>query len=129
MSVTTTLTSISFKYTSGTVYTLPYQYQSPEDVKAIYEEAASGSIELVYGKDYSVDGDVVTVTKQLVEGGTITFHRQTPVMQQTELPPQTITKAIETAIDRNTMCLQELNDVKKSLPIKVGLFFIYLTGF
>ena len=108
MSVTTTATSVSYIYQEGEVYSLPYEYQNETDVKVSYIDSVGNKVTLAYNVDYTVGGSTVTLIAALPDGVTITFSRQTEITQQTELPQQTITKAIETAIDKNTMCVQEI---------------------
>ncbi|WP_418557754.1 hypothetical protein [Phascolarctobacterium faecium] len=45
-----------------------------------------------------------------------------------ELPPQTITKAIETAIDRNTLCIQELETITTDLGEKLESDITQMAG-
>lgn len=108
MSVTTTATSVSYVYEAGKAYSVPYEYQDEKDVTASYINGSGSKVILVYGIDYTVSGSSVVVSAALPAGVTITFTRQTKITQQTELPAQPITKAIEEAIDRNTMCIQEV---------------------
>lgn len=122
MSVTTTATSVSYIYQEGEVYSLPYEYQNETDVKASYIDRAGNKITLAYNVDYTISGRTVTVIAALPDGVTITFARQTEITQQTELPPQTITKAIETAIDKNTMCIQEIATDQGTLRAEFNAF-------
>ena len=122
MSVTTTATSVSYIYQEGEVYSLPYEYQNEADVKASYIDSDGNKVNLAYNVDYTVGGRTVTVIAALPDGVTITFARQTEITQQTELPPQTITKAIETAIDKNTMCIQEIATDQGTLGAEFNAF-------
>lgn len=122
MSVTTRATKVSFEYAPGLVYSLPFEYQSPSDVKASYIDSVGSEVSLDYNADYTVSGSTVKVTAVLPDGVTITFARQTEITQQTELPPQTITKAIETAIDKNTMCIQEIATDQGTLGAEFNAF-------
>lgn len=122
MSVTTRATKVSFEYAPGLVYSLPFEYQSPSDVKASYIDSVGSEVSLDYNADYTVSGSTVKVTAVLPDGVTITFARQTEITQQTELPPQTITKAIETAIDKNTMCIQEIATNQGTLGAEFNAF-------
>ena len=128
MSVTTTATSVSYIYQEGEVYSLPYEYQNETDVKASYIDRAGNKITLAYNVDYTISGRTVTVIAALPDGVTITFARQTEITQQTELPPQTITKAIETAIDRNTLCIQELDTITTDLGEKLESDITQMAG-
>ena len=109
MSVTSKTTSCSYQYAPGTTYSIPYQYKEPSDVKAYYVISGGKKTNLSYGTDYTVNDTNANVSKAIPIGATITFYRKTVVEQQTVLPKQTITKAIEEAIDRNTMCIQEVD--------------------
>ena len=117
MSVTTTATSVSYIYQEGEVYSLPYEYQNEADVKASYIDSDGNKVNLAYNVDYTVGGSTVTLIAALPDGVTITFSRQTEITQQTELPAQPITKAIEEAIDRNTMCIQEATAAQQVLKL------------
>ena len=117
MSVTTTATSVSYIYQEGEAYSLPYEYQNETDVKVSYIDGSGSKVILVYGIDYTVSGSSVVVSATLPAGVTITFTRQTKITQQTELPAQPITKAIEEAIDRNTMCIQEVAAAEQGLKL------------
>lgn len=128
MSVTTTATSVSYIYQEGEAYSLPYEYQNETDVKVSYIDGSGSKVILVYGIDYTVSGSTVKVTAVLPDGVTITFARQTEITQQTELPPQTITKAIETAIDRNTLCIQELDTITTDLGEKLESDITQMAG-
>lgn len=128
MSVTTRATKVSFEYAPGLVYSLPFEYQSPSDVKASYIDSVGSEVSLDYNADYTVSGSTVKVTAVLPDGVTITFARQTEITQQTELPPQTITKAIETAIDRNTLCIQELDTITTDLGEKLESDITQMAG-
>lgn len=128
MSVTTTATSVSYIYQEGEVYSLPYEYQNEADVKASYIDSDGNKVNLAYNVDYTVGGRTVTVIAALPDGVTITFARQTEITQQTELPPQTITKAIETAIDRNTLCIQELDTITTDLGEKLESDITQMAG-
>ena len=83
---------------------------------------------LDYNADYTVSGSTVKVTAVLPDGVTITFARRTEITQQMELPPQTITKAIETAIDRNTLCIQELDTITTDLGEKLESDITQMAG-
>lgn len=61
-----------------------------------------------YGTDYTVENLIVTVSASLPEGTVLNFYRNTDIVQPTVFPPQVLTQAYETAIDRNTMCIQEV---------------------
>lgn len=122
MSVTTTATSVSYIYQEGEVYSLPYEYQNEADVKASYIDSDGNKVNLAYNVDYTVGGSTVTLIAALPDGVTITFSRQTEITQQTELPQQTITKAIETAIDKNTMCVQEIATDQGTLRAEFNAF-------
>lgn len=122
MSVTTTATSVSYIYQEGEAYSLPYEYQNETDVKASYIDSDGNKVNLAYNVDYTVGGSTVTLIAALPDGVTITFSRQTEITQQTELPQQTITKAIETAIDKNTMCIQEIATGQEGLSTEVNAF-------
>lgn len=128
MSVTTRATKVSYEYKQGTAYSLPFEYQSPSDVKASYIDSVGSEVSLDYNADYTVSGSTVKVTAVLPDGVTITFARQTEITQQTELPPQTITKAIETAIDRNTLCIQELDTITTNLGEKLESDITQMAG-
>ena len=128
MSVTTTATSVSYIYQEGEVYSLPYEYQNETDVKASYIGRAGNKITLAYNVDYTISGRTVTVIAALPDGVTITFARRTEITQQMELPPQTITKAIETAIDRNTLCIQELDTITTDLGEKLESDITQMAG-
>lgn len=128
MSVTTTATSVSYIYQEGEVYSLPYEYQNEADVKASYIDSDGNKVNLAYNVDYTVGGRTVTVIAALPDGVTITFARRTEITQQTELPPQTITKAIETAIDRNTLCIQELDTITTDLGEKLESDITQMAG-
>ena len=128
MSVTTRATKVSYEYKQGTAYSLPFEYQSPSDVKASYIDSVGSEVSLDYNADYTVSGSTVKVTAVLPDGVTITFARQTEITQQTELPPQTITKAIETAIDRNTLCIQELDTITTDLGEKLESDITQMAG-
>lgn len=128
MSVTTTATSVSYIYQEGEVYSLPYEYQNETDVKASYIDRAGNKITLAYNVDYTISGRTVTVIAALPDGVTITFARRTEITQQMELPPQTITKAIETAIDRNTLCIQELDTITTDLGEKLESDITQMAG-
>ena len=128
MSVTTTATSVSYIYQEGEVYSLPYEYQNEADVKASYIDSDGNKVNLAYNVDYTVGGSTVKVTAVLPDGVTITFARRTEITQQTELPPQTITKAIETAIDRNTLCIQELDTITTDLGEKLESDITQMAG-
>lgn len=128
MSVTTRATKVSYEYAPGLVYSLPFEYQSPSDVKASYIDSVGSEVSLDYNADYTVSGSTVKVTAVLPDGVTITFARQTEITQQTELPPQTITKAIETAIDRNTLCIQELDTITTDLGEKLESDITQMAG-
>lgn len=117
MSVTTTATSVSYVYEAGKAYSVPYEYQDEKDVTASYINGSGSKVILVYGIDYTVSGSSVVVSAALPAGVTITFTRQTKITQQTELPAQPITKAIEEAIDRNTMCIQEVAAAEQGLKL------------
>ena len=108
MSVTTTATKISYEYKPDTSYSLPFDYQSAEDVKVSYKDANDVEVLLNYGTDYTVENLMVTVNANLPEGTTLKFYRQTGIVQPTVFPPQVLTQAYEVAIDRNTMCIQEI---------------------
>lgn len=62
------------------------------------------------------------------EEDSATFARRTEITQQMELPPQTITKAIETAIDRNTLCIQELETITTDLGEKLESDITQMAG-
>lgn len=128
MSVTTRATKVSYEYKQGTAYSLPFEYQSPSDVKASYIDSVGSEVSLDYNADYTVSGSTVKVTAVLPDGVTITFARRTEITQQTELPPQTITKAIETAIDRNTLCIQELDTITTDLGEKLESDITQMAG-
>ena len=128
MSVTTRATKVSFEYAPGLVYSLPFEYQSPSDVKASYIDSVGSEVSLDYNADYTVSGSTVKVTAVLPDGVTITFARRTEITQQMELPPQTITKAIETAIDRNTLCIQELDTITTDLGEKLESDITQMAG-
>lgn len=128
MSVTTRATKVSYEYKQGTAYSLPFEYQSPSDVKASYIDSIGSEVSLDYNADYTVSGSTVKVTAVLPDGVTITFARRTEITQQTELPPQTITKAIETAIDRNTLCIQELDTITTDLGEKLESDITQMAG-
>lgn len=128
MSVTTTATSVSYIYQEGEVYSLPYEYQNEADVKASYIDSDGNKVNLAYNVDYTVGGRTVTVIAVLPDGVTITFARRTEITQQMELPPQTITKAIETAIDRNTLCIQELDTITTDLGEKLESDITQMAG-
>ena len=108
MSVTTTATKISYEYKPDTSYSLPFGYQSAEDVKVSYKDANDVEVLLNYGTDYTVENLMVTVNASLPEGTILKFYRQTGIVQPTVFPPQVLTQAYEVAIDRNTMCIQEI---------------------
>ena len=108
MSVTTTATKISYEYKPDTSYSLPFDYQSAEDVKVSYKDANDVEVLLNYGTDYTVENLMVTVNASLPEGTILKFYRQTGIVQPTVFPPQVLTQAYEVAIDRNTMCIQEI---------------------
>ena len=55
MSVTTTATKISYEYKPDTLYSLPFDYQSAEDVKVSYKDANDVEVLLNYGTDYTVE--------------------------------------------------------------------------
>lgn len=122
MSLITTATSVSYIYQEGEVYSLPYEYQNETDVKASYIDSVGNRVNLAYNVDYTISGRTVTVIAALPDGVTITFARQTEITQKTELPPQTITKAIETAIDKNTMCIQEITADQGTLRAEFNAF-------
>ena len=128
MSVTTRATKVSYEYAPGLVYSLPFEYQSPSDVKASYIDSVGSEVSLDYNADYTVSGSTVKVTAVLPDGVTITFARRTEITQQMELPPQTITKAIETAIDRNTLCIQELDTITTDLGEKLESDITQMAG-
>ena len=128
MSVTTRATKVSYEYKQGTAYSLPFEYQSPSDVKASYIDSVGSEVSLDYNADYTVSGSTVKVTAVLPDGVTITFARRTEITQQMELPPQTITKAIETAIDRNTLCIQELDTITTDLGEKLESDITQMAG-
>ena len=128
MSVTTRATKVSYEYKQGTAYSLPFEYQSPSDVKASYIDSVGSEVSLDYNADYTVSGGTVKVTAVLPDGVTITFARRTEITQQMELPPQTITKAIETAIDRNTLCIQELDTITTDLGEKLESDITQMAG-
>lgn len=108
MSVTTTATKISYEYKPDTSYSLPFDYQSAEDVKVSYKDANDVEVILNYGTDYTVENLMVTVNASLPEGTILKFYRKTGIVQPTIFPPQVLTQAYEVAIDRNTMCIQEI---------------------
>jgi hypothetical protein len=108
VSVTTTATKISYEYKPDTLYSLPFDYQSAEDVKVSYKDANDVEVLLNYGTDYTVENLMVTVNASLPEGTILKFYRQTGIVQPTVFPPQVLTQAYEVAIDRNTMCIQEI---------------------
>lgn len=108
MSVTTTAIKISYEYKPDTLYSLPFDYQSAEDVKVSYKDANDVEVLLNYGTDYTVENLMVTVNASLPEGTILKFYRQTCIVQPTVFPPQVLTQAYEVAIDRNTMCIQEI---------------------
>ncbi len=108
MSVTTTATKISYEYKPDTLYSLPFDNQSAEDVKVSYKDANDVEVLLNYGTDYTVENLMVTVNASLPEGTILKFYRQTSIVQPTVFPPQVLTQAYEVAIDRNTMCIQEI---------------------
>lgn len=108
MSVTTTATKISYEYKPDTSYSLPFDYQSAEDVKVSYKDANDVEVLLNYGTDYTVENLMVTVNASLPEGTILKFYRKTGIVQPTIFPPQVLTQAYEVAIDRNTMCIQEI---------------------
>ena len=110
MSVTTTATKISYEYKPDTSYSLPFDYQSEEEVKVSYKDANDVEVLLNYGTDYTVENLMVTVNANLPEGTTLKFYRQTGIVQPTVFPPQVLTQAYEVAIDRNTMCIQEIKN-------------------
>lgn len=122
MSLITTATSVSYIYQEGEVYSLPYEYQNETDVKVSYIDSVGNKVTLAYNVDYTVGGSTVTLIAALPDGVTITFARQTEITQKTELPPQTITKAIETAIDKNTMCIQEIAADQGTLRAEFNAF-------
>ena len=108
MSVTTTATKISYEFKPDTSYSLPFEYQSADDVKVSYEDDKGSEVLLNYGTDYTVENLIVTVSASLPEGTVLNFYRNTDIVQPTVFPPQVLTQAYETAIDRNTMCIQEV---------------------
>ena len=108
MSVTTTATKISYEFKPDTSYSLPFEYQSADDVKVSYEDDKGSEVLLNYGTDYTVENLIVTVSASLPEGTVLIFYRNTDIVQPTVFPPQVLTQAYETAIDRNTMCIQEV---------------------
>lgn len=108
MSVTTTATKISYEFKPDTSYSLPFEYQSADDVKVSYEDDKGSEVLLNYGSDYTVENLIVTVSASLPEGTVLNFYRNTDIVQPTVFPPQVLTQAYETAIDRNTMCIQEV---------------------
>lgn len=108
MSVTTTATKISYEFKPDTSYSLPFEYQSADDVKVSYEDDKGSEELLNYGTDYTVENLIVTVSASLPEGTVLNFYRNTDIVQPTVFPPQVLTQAYETAIDRNTMCIQEV---------------------
>lgn len=122
MSVTSTVTSVSYEYAEGQIFSLPFQCQAPSDVKASYINDDGNTEILTYGVDYNVSENMVEVQRKLAAGIKITFYRQTRITQQTELPAQTITKSIETAIDRNTMCIQELDEAHNEIKIEFSVY-------
>jgi hypothetical protein len=108
VSVTTTATKISYEFKPDTSYSLPFEYQSADDVKVSYEDDKGSEVLLNYGTDYTVENLIVTVSASLPEGTVLNFYRNTDIVQPTVFPPQVLTQAYETAIDRNTMCIQEV---------------------
>ncbi|WP_418557751.1 hypothetical protein [Phascolarctobacterium faecium] len=79
MSVTTRATKVSYEYKQGTAYSLPFEYQSPSDVKASYIDSVGSEVSLDYNADYTVSGSTVKVTAVLPDGVTITFARRTEI--------------------------------------------------
>ena len=107
MSLTSTGTLISYDYQVGTNYSLPFSYDSVSDVMAYYVSA--GQAVEISQEDFTINNSLVTINIALPEGAVITFYRNTPRQQNTSLPPNVLTQAIEKALDRNAMSQQELH--------------------
>ncbi len=118
MSVTTQMTSCTYQHAAGNFYSIPFQYQDVTDIKAFYIQD-NERVYLSYGSDYRLVAglvdNMIEVLKDIPEGVSLTFYRKTKIEQQTILPKQSITKAIEKALDRNTLCIQEVNNKTEEL--------------
>jgi hypothetical protein len=114
MSVPLTDTRIVYTITepdAGAEYSIDYPYIAPEDIKAVYSPTPGGALtHLVYGADYTVDGQTVTSLTPWPLGAALALFRETEATQDITLGGWAglHTPSIMKADDKLTMLVQEM---------------------
>jgi hypothetical protein len=122
MTVDSTPTGIVYTITddaAGTEYPLNFPYIDPDDVKAFYA-VGSDRTPLVYGTDYTVDGQMLTSLSAWPVNAALAIYRETPLTQEILwVDGQAIyAPDIMRADDKLTLILQEMeNDVSRAVKV------------